>query len=88
MLISCSTVEYVPLEPSYPELKKIENIVDTNTLNEIRKPLDLIPEPKTVSELVYNATAYRSAYISWRTYATALETYYNKVIDALTSKGE
>ena len=79
LLTSCATREYIAIEPEMPKLPSIEEVVDMDTLDAIRKPLDLIAEPSTVGEVLYNLSEFRKGYVNWRTYATALEEYYEEV---------
>ncbi len=78
----------MPLEPRAPKIERLENVISKCILDGIKGPLDLIKEPETISELLYNASVYRAAYINWRTYATALENYYNSIVDIMNSDAE
>lgn len=85
---SCATKQTIEVSPEYPSLPKIEDTVSKDTLEAIRKPLDLIPEPKTVADILYNMAEFRTGYINWRRYATALEEYYNEVARIIGSDKE
>ncbi len=88
MVSSCSTTEYVAIKPELPSLPTISEAISEETLNGIHKPLDLIPEPKTAKELLYNLSEYRAGYINWRTYATALEEYYTNIAEIINGNKE
>lgn len=74
------------LEPDMPTLLPIEEIVNADVLGEIEKPLDLIPQPRTSSEILYNLSEFRRGYINWRRYATALKDYYDEVASILVKE--
>lgn len=79
-LFGCeSTKDTVVISPQYPDLKAVEEILGGELYSSAHTKLDLIASPQTVNDLLYNLSEYRTGYINWRTYATALENYYEKV---------
>lgn len=88
-LSSCATkIEQVAIKPDMPTLLSVQEIVNTDVLDEISRPLDLIPQPKTVDDILYNMSEFRRGYINWRRYATALEDYYDEVASIINKEIE
>ena len=81
---SCATPQveyrYITVKPREITIPDINDYVNKGNLE---KPLDLIPKPESVQDLLYNTSEYRNAYVLWRAYSMSLEDYINTVTNVI-----
>lgn len=82
--IGCATPQteyrYITIKPKEITIPDISEYADKTELD---KPLDLVSQPDTVSDVLHNMSEYRNAYVLWRTYSISLEEYISTVAEVI-----
>ena len=86
-VVSCTSPEYVFVEPESLTIPTVEEFVDADTLKFVHMDPPVVEEPQTVNDLLTNIAAYRDAYLISRTYWDALEDYIDAVRIAVNEYG-
>ena len=82
--ISCaSPIKYVYVRPGELDLPPIEEVIPEEIMVIAHTDPEVIEEPQTVDDLLYNIAAYNSAYGFQKEYSSALEKYITRVFSII-----
>ena len=80
MLPSCTTTEYVYVPDEPAELPRLEDTIDSELIAMVKRPLDVVMEPQTTTDLLRNMAEYKNGYHLFKGYSEALERYIDRIV--------